>query len=207
MTSPQWLDFVRRLQSIAQVGLSYSEGVYDLERYEQIRQIAAEIAAMNTDSDAEMITTLFKEEKGYTTPKVDVRGIVFNPAGEMLLVKEASTQKWTLPGGWADVWDTPAQGVEREILEESGYETKAIKLLALYDRDNQGHSVHATSIYKAYFLCELTGGEAKTSHETSAVGFFAEDNLPEFDKGRTLEKHVHRFFEHYRNPDLPSDFD
>ena len=207
MAVAKWLDWVRRLQSIAQAGFTYNTIDFDQERYQQIQAVASEMAEAHTDIPKNKIDTLYQHEKGYATPKVDVRGIVFNENEEILLVKEASTGKWTLPGGWADVWDTPSQAVEREIREESGYETKATKLLALFDRDNQGHPAHEFSIWKSFFLCELQGGEARTSTETSDVGFFAEDNLPELDTGRTLEKHNLRFFEHYRDSSLATDFD
>ncbi|MEM9952168.1 MAG: NUDIX hydrolase N-terminal domain-containing protein [Chloroflexota bacterium] len=203
----RWLDWVRRLQSIAQAGFTYNHDAYDQERYQQVQAIASEIASEHTSIDTTLITTLYQHEKGYATPKIDVRGVVFNEKGELLLVKEASTQKWTLPGGWADVWDTPSQAVEREIVEESGYVTKTIKLLAVYDRDTQGHPAYEFAVWKHYFLCDLIGGQAQTSVETSAIGWFAEDALPEIDTGRTLEKNLKRFFEHHRNPTLPTDFD
>lgn len=203
----QWLKWARRLQSIAQAGLTYAHDVFDKERYQQIREIAAEIAAHATEGDFSAIHNLYQNETGYSTPKIGVRGVVFNANAELLLVKEASTGKWTLPGGWADVWDTPAQAIEREIREESGYETKAVKLLALYDYENQGHPPYIFAVYNIYFLCEFITGEAKISIETSEVGWFSEDCLPEIDSLRTLEKHLHRFFEHYRNPALPTDFD
>ena len=207
MAVPKWLEWVRRLNSIAQAGFTYNNINFDQERYQQIQAIASEIAEAHTDIPKNKIDKLYQKEEGYTTPKVDVRGVVFNEAGEILLVKEASTGKWTLPGGWADVWDTPSQAVEREVFEESGYETKATGVLALFDRDNQGHPTHEFAIWKIYFLCELRGGEAQISTETSAVGFFREDNLPELDTGRTLKKHVLRFFEQYHNEAMSADFD
>ncbi len=207
MAVVKWLEWVRRLNSIAQAGFTYNNNAFDQERYQQIQAVASEIADAHTDIPKNKIDTLYQQEKGYVTPKVDVRGVVFNEAGEILLVKEASTGKWTLPGGWADVWDTPSQAVEREVREESGYETRATKLLALLDRDNQGHPAHEFAIWKTYFLCELKGGSAQTSTETSDVGFFAEDKLPELDTGRTLKKHILRFFEHYRDESLLTDFD
>lgn len=207
MATDKWLEWVQRLQSIAQSGLMFTENPYDRERFKQIIDIAAEMGAYNSDDDVRTVKTFLQQEIGYITPKVDVRGAVFNDDGEVLLVKEARSGKWTLPGGWADVWDTPAQAVEREIYEESGYQTKAKQVLAIYDRDNQGHPNSVLSIYKLYFLCEIVGGEATTSHETDAVEFFAEDNLPEIDTARTLEKHLKRFFQQYREGIQTTDFD
>lgn len=207
MPIPTWLGWVRRLQSIAQAGFQYNNDPYDQERYQQVQTIAAEIASANSTTPAEKIETMYRHEKGYATPKIDVRGVVFNANDELLLVKEASVGKWTLPGGWADVWDTPSQSVEREIFEESGYRTQTRKILAVYDRDNQGFPAYEFAVWKMYFLCALVGGEAKTSVETSDVGFFALGDLPPIDIGRTLEKHLPQFAEHHRQPDLPTDFD
>lgn len=207
MPDPQWLSWVKQIQSIAQTGLTYTNDVYDEERYEQLLALAAEIASAHTGIDQTKIEGLFRYEKGYQTPKVDVRGAAFNDAGEVLLVKEARTGKWTLPGGWADVWDTPAQGIEREIREESGFTAKATKLVAIYDRTNQGYNPSEFAIYKMFFLCEITGGAAAISHETLAVAFFAEDDMPELDAGRTLEKHLQRCFAHHRDASLPTEFD
>ncbi len=207
MPIPQWLTWVRRLQSIAQAGFIYNHDVYDQERYQQIEAIASEIAAEHTSVDATKIASMYRHEKGYATPKIDVRGVVFNADSEILLVKEVRTQKWTLPGGWAEVWDRPSQAVTREIEEESGYQTEASKVLAIYDREHQGHPAHEFAIWKLYFLCTLIGGNAQISHETSDVGFFAENALPELDEGRTQKHNVLRFFEHHRDATLTTDFD
>lgn len=206
-TGIQWLDWVRRMQSIGQAGLKYGHDAYDLERYEQLIALAAEIAGAHTGVAAEKIAALYRHERGYPTPKVDVRGVAFNEAGELLLVREAKNGRWTLPGGWADVYDTPSQAVEREIREESGFEARATRLLAVYDRDNQGHPPFEFAVYKLYFLCEMIGGCAQTSLETSAVGFFSVENLPEIDEGRTLRAHLERFFVMAQDPTEPTDFD
>ena len=120
---------------------------------------------------------LFAGDSGYATPKVDVRGVVFR-AGKILLVQERSDGLWTMPGGWADVGDSPADAVVREIQEESGYEARATKLLALLDRNRHGHPLHVNHIYKAFIRCEIIGGSPTTSHEIQGVGFFAEGEIP-----------------------------
>ena len=173
MTAPKWLEWVRRLNSIAQAGFTYNENDYDQERYQQIQDIATEIAASHTDLPESKIADFYKNEKGYATPKLDARGAVFNADGEILMVKEAKVGRWTLPGGWVDVWDTPSKAVEREVFEESGYRVKAIKLMAVYDRDNQGHPEHEFAIWKNYFLCELTGGTAQDQHRNLRMSAFS----------------------------------
>lgn len=206
MTQPQWLEWAQKLQAIAQIGLTYAKDDFDIERYEQIREIAAEIAAQHTDIDINIIRTLFSHDKGYTTPKLDVRGVVFQN-NQILLVKEAMDGLWTLPGGWADVGDTPAEAVVREIREEAGYETRAIKLLGCYDRQRHDHPPYEFYAYKLYFLCELTGEQIEHGHETLAVDWFDEDGIPPLSTGRVTETFIKRMFEHYRHPDWPTDFD
>jgi len=201
-----WLAWVRRLQAIAQTGLTFSEDTYDRERYEQIRDIAAEIVAGHTGMDATAIVDLFRGQEGYATPKVDVRGAVFD--GErLLLVRERIDGLWTLPGGWADVGDSPAEAVVREIREESGYEARATRLVALYDRNKQGHPPMPFHAYKAFFVCDLLGGSAAVSHETTAVGFFARTEIPPLSTGRVTTHQIERMFAHRDNPELPTEFD
>lgn len=204
---PTWLLWARELQALAQTGLAFSKDEYDLERYQRIRALAAEMYARGSDTPVERIRSLFAQESGYATPKVDVRGAVFRD-GRILLVKEAIDGLWTLPGGWADVNQSPREGVEREIREESGYEARAIKLAAVYDYRRQGNrNPLPNSIYKLFFVCELTGGEARTSFETSAVEFFPPDQLPPLSMGRTDPAQIARMFAHRRDPALAADFD
>jgi ADP-ribose pyrophosphatase YjhB (NUDIX family) len=203
---PTWLDWARRLQAIAQNGLTFSRDHFDIERYEQLRAIAAEIMAAHSESDVSVIRDLFAGQVGYATPKIDVRGAVFRDDA-ILLVKERSDGCWTLPGGWADVGDSPAEAVEREIAEESGYQARAVKLLALYDRNKHGHPPIPDHTYKLFFLCDLIGGAPAESAETDAVGFFTEHELPDLSLTRVTPAQIARLFAHYRNPNLPADFD
>jgi ADP-ribose pyrophosphatase YjhB (NUDIX family) len=204
--APQWLEWTQRLQAIAQTGLTFAADPYDIERYEQIRALAAEIATGYSDADLAFIQNLFAEQSGYATPKVDVRGAVFRD-DMILLVKERSDGGWTLPGGWADVGDSPSDAVVREIVEESGYQTRAVKLLAVYDRNKHGHPPYPFHAYKLFFLCELIGGAAATSGETEEVEFFREDALPELSLTRVVPAQIARLFAHYRHPEWPADFD
>ncbi len=135
---PEWLDWARRLNALAQTGLTFAENPYDIERYTAIRTIAAEMIGRGSGEDTSRVLDLFACDAGYATPKVDVRGVVFQD-GKILLVQERSDGLWTLPGCWADVGDYPANAVVREIREESGYETRATKLLALLDRNRHDH--------------------------------------------------------------------
>ncbi len=207
LSTADWLVFATRLQALAQDGLLYSQNPFDHERYAAIRQIAAEMMAAASDDPIERIMGLFCEQAGYATPKVDVRGAVFRD-DEVLLVQERSDGLWTLPGGWADPGDTPAVAVEREIREESGYEAHAVRLLAVYDRATQGHQPpHPFSIYKLFFLCELTGGEPAASIETTGVRFWPVGGLPDLSVARVTPRQIARLHYLAARPELPADFD
>ena len=148
-----------------------------------------------------------QEDSGYPTPKVDCRGVVFKD-NKVLLVKEIADGGWTLPGGWCDNGLTASENVVREVREESGFEVKAVRLLAVYDRDRQGHfPPYPFSIYKLFFHCEIIGGQARPSDETSEVAFFGEDEIPPLSPGRTTEKQLKLFFDCLRNPNWPTEFD
>jgi ADP-ribose pyrophosphatase YjhB (NUDIX family) len=196
------------LQAIAQNGLTYCENPYDLDRYQQVRQLAAEIMATYADENPTYVLNLFQQEEGYATPKVDVRGAVFRD-NKILLVKEREDGGWTLPGGWVDVGESPSVAIEREVYEESGYQTRAIKLLAVYDRDHvrHGHPPFRHHVYKLFFRCELLGGTPADNLETEAASFFAATEIPALSLTRVVPTQIQRLFEHYYQPDLATDFD
>ena len=206
---PHLLDWTRRLQAIAQTGLTFAKDPYDVERYESVRQLAAEMASAGGDGvgSAELVE-LFARDRGYTTPKVDVRAVVFDADGRLLLVRERSDGGWTLPGGWADVGVSPAENVVREVCEESGFEVRAVKMLALYDRDRHPHPPMLQHVYKLFVRCEITGGVAlPETSETLGAAFFPEDALPEeLSVARVTASQIRRFFEHYRQPGPPGGF-
>jgi ADP-ribose pyrophosphatase YjhB (NUDIX family) len=186
--------------------LTFAENPYDIERYTAVRAIAAEMLARGSDLEVGRLSELLATGVGYATPKVDVRGVVFRD-GKILLVQERSDGFWALPGGWADVGDSPASAVVREIREESGFETRATKLLALLDRNRHDHPPHIDHIYKVFIRCELVGGAPATSHEIQSIGFFSEDEIPTLSWTRNTPAQIARMFEHLRRPDLPADFD
>jgi ADP-ribose pyrophosphatase YjhB (NUDIX family) len=200
------VDLVQRLRRIAQAGLAYSESHYDLDRYSELLKLAAEVAAGRFDAPASRIEDLLRAEPGYPTPKVDVRAVVVHE-GKLLLVREISDGRWSLPGGWADVGESAADVTVREVLEETGYVVRARRLLALYDRAKHEHPRDLWWVYKVFFQCELTGGEARPSHETVDVAFFTPEELPPLSVPRNTEKQIRRMLELVAHPDWPADFD
>jgi len=203
------MEWARELRAIGQTGLHYTENDYECERYERVRQIAGQMLACCSTMEADEAADLDAADFGYVTPKVDVRGVVFRN-GRVLLVQEvADCGRWTVPGGWADVNDTPSEAVVREIAEESGYDARPVRLLAVYDREKQGHvPPFPCHVYKLFFQCEITGGSPSTDHETSGVAFFDVDDLPELSVARVTEKQLRHFRRRLDGPGgQPADFD
>jgi ADP-ribose pyrophosphatase YjhB (NUDIX family) len=203
---PDWLRWVKRLQAIAQDGLTYATDEYDVGRYEQLREIAAEILASHSTGGLEEARGLLELETGPATPKVDVRAAVFDD-DKMLLVKEPDDGGWSLPGGWADVGESASETAVREVREESGYRVRATRLISAYDRDRQGHPPIPYHVYKLVFLCEILDETQSRAVDAEEVGFFGEHELPGLSLSRITPTQIKRFFEHHRRPDLPADFD
>ena len=206
MSEPSWLTVGRELRAIAQTGLAFSRDPFDRQRFERIRELAASLLADGAGADEARVLELFQQDSGYATPKVDVRGAAFRD-GRVLMVREVSDGGWTLPGGWADVNQTAAECVVREIAEESGFHARALKLAAVHDYRKRHPPRHVDSIYKLFFICELTGGSASPSEETSEVAFFSPRDLPPLSLGRTTAAQIELMFRHAENTALPTDFD
>lgn len=205
---PDWLLWAREVQAIAQTGLAFSQDPYDRDRFAALRRLAARMMASGSDGDLVRIAGMFDAETGYATPKIGVRGAVFDDAGRILMVRETEdAHRWSLPGGWAEVNQTPAQSVVREVFEESGYRVRAVKLAAVWDRGRvQPPTVF--SVVRMFFICALEGGAAATSLETSEVGWFAEGDVPaDLSLRRTLPQHIERMFAHRRDMGLATEFE
>ena len=169
--------------------------------------MALTLLARLLDAPPEVMRSVYLPEKGYPTPKIDVRAGVFQ-SDQVLLVRETADGRWTLPGGWGDEHEAPRASIEREVREESGYEVRAERLVAVKDRHLHPYTPKRLErIYKLFFLCELTGGEATTSIETDAVGFFSLDELPPLSLGRTLPDDINLLNDYRAAPERPCYFD
>ena len=205
-TPTTWIAIAQRIQAISQSGITYAQSVYDMERYRELSEIAARMMGGPEPENVALARRLFSAEAGYSTPKVDVRGAAFQD-GRVLLVRESEDGCWTFPGGWAEVGQSAAESVEREVREESGYHVKAVKLLACWDRNKYPHPTIPFHAFKLLFLCEIVGGAPMASAETTEVGFFAEDEIPPLSTTRTLATQIHFAFASLRDPAAPTVFD
>lgn len=205
--NPRWLTWSQRIQAIAQSGLQYAQNPFDAERYRELSYIAGEMMAEYTHADVDEVKMVFNAQSGYATPKLDIRGVVFKE-GKLLLVRELMDGgRWTLPGGWVDINESPGFAVEREVREEAGMIVKAKKLLALYDNNRRGHPPYPFHIYKLFFLCELIAESTPSPLETVDPTFFSLEELPELSTARVTPEEITRMFDHMEAPQLPTDFD
>lgn len=203
---PRWLEWAREIQALSQTGLTYCQSEYDKERYQRLTEIAAEIIDRHTGLDYEPLLENFYAQPGYATPKVDVRGAIVKD-GKILLVQERSDQRWSMPGGWADVGDRPSEVVVREVWEESGFQVVTRKIVGVYDCNRTGTPLAFYHAYKLVFLCDLIGGQASPSHETLAVDFFDFNDLPPLSQERTNQRYLNEIQAHLRDAHRPTAFD
>lgn len=203
---PQFLEWAREIQALAQTGLHYAQNDFERERCRRLMIIAAEMISRNSDVDFRPLVDAFNAQLGYATPKIDVRAAVFREQ-RLLLVRERMDDGWTMPGGWADVGDRPSEAAEREAFEEAGFHVQAFKVVGVYDA-NRTNPLEVFHAFKVVFLCDILDGEARPSHETSEVAFFDEEAIPAvLSRGRTTVRQIGDAFKALKDPDCPTVFD
>jgi len=210
-------DLVRRaavrIAALAQDGVTYAEGDpakdYDLARYRELTELAADLLAAVSTSPREVLRQVLDADTGYATPKVDVRAGVLDDQERFLLLKERSDGLWSLPGGWADPGDRPGEAAVREVLEETGYPVEIVKVVGVWERDARGKQPPMpVSVFHLYFLCRVVGERVAPSElETLDVGWFGMDELPELSERRINRWELGRFLAHHRDPSLPTEWD
>jgi ADP-ribose pyrophosphatase YjhB (NUDIX family) len=197
--SYKWLEWAKRIQSLSQAGLTFTKDVYDIERYEELRNISAEIMEEYTGLEMQKVKDLFTNETGYQTPKIDVRGAVFKN-NKILMVREKIDDRWSLPGGFCDVGLSPAENIVKEIKEESGFDVVPTKLLAILDMNKHPHPPQPYHYYKLFIQCEIVSGQAKIGLETKGISFYDKNNLPELSLNRNTESQIKMLFDFLENP-------
>ena len=194
--NPKWLDWAVELQALAQAGLFYSKDVYDIERFQRIRDIAAEMLVSPSGLPVDQIRNLFCNETGYQTPKLDTRAAVFRD-DKILLVQE-NNGLWSLPGGWVDVDLSVGENAVKEVKEEAGLDVEAKQIIAVQDRKKHNPEIYAYNICKVFILCDLLGGSFRENSETIAIGYFSMDDLPPLSENKTTREQIRMCFDAYR---------
>ena len=205
--TPKWLQWSRELRSLGQAGLTYTENLFDRERYERLIDIAAEIVAEHEEVEKSKVLALFTKQTGYATPKVSVRGAIVRD-GKILLVQERTDGLWALPGGWADVGEGPRSVLEREVWEEANIRVRTNKLVGLYDVNRSGRPLELFHAYKLVFLCtQLDDSLPRPGTEALSANFFSLAELPPLSRNRTSKRELDDIFIHLDKPELPTHVD
>lgn len=203
-----FLSAARELAAIARTGLHYAEDSFDVGRYRRVEEISAALLASCSDIEVGELLNWAAGEFGHATPKVDVRAFILDGDRVFLVREDSDGGRWTLPGGWADVNEAPSRAVARETLEESGLEVRPLRLLAVLDREKQGHQpAFPYSVYKMFFHCEVVGGSPQRTDECSESGYFAVDALPELSTARVLPTQISIFHDAVRLGNIETLFD
>lgn len=203
--SEQWLQWVIELQSLAQAGLTYGKDVYDIERYERIREISAEMMANISNIPLTQIKNLFCNESGYQTPKLDTRAAIFED-GKILLVRE-NDGRWSLPGGWCDVNVSIGENTVKEVKEESGLDVTANKIIAIQDRAKHNLPIYAYGVCKIFVQCSVIGGQFEQNIETTEYRYFSKYDLPKLAAEKNNEKQIKMCFDAYEADEWVTLFD
>ena len=203
------IEQITEMQSLAQSGLAYCKDKFDIERYKRLLEIAADLLTLNSNHQYEEVLELFKKDRGYATPKIDVRAAVFIE-DKVLLVQEQSDSLWSIPGGWADVNLSPAENVLKEIKEEAGMICSVVKLVAILDkRKNEALAKKWPHIYKMIFLCQIASAKRFRfdKNEVLHVDFFPLNHLPPLSEQRINNEQINLCYKHWQDLSLPTVFD
>jgi ADP-ribose pyrophosphatase YjhB (NUDIX family) len=201
------IKIVTELQALAQTGITYSKDEYDIGRYKRILEISAELLSSYSGHKYEDILELFTKDRGYATPKIDVRGAVFKDS-KVLLVKEKRDGLWSLPGGWADVNLSPCENIIKEIKEEAGYQCKVTRLIGIYDKNKSNRSCKWPHVYKIFFMCEIIDAlQVPLCSEILEAGFFKLEDIPPLSEGRVSRYQIEKSFMYHHAQNLEAYFE
>lgn len=202
----RWLKWAMEIQSLAQSGLAYTQNKYDIERYERLREISAEILSEKTSLNLDKVKNLFCNEKGYQTPKLDTRAAIFK--GNKILLVHENNGTWALPGGWCDVLESVKSNTEKEVKEETGLDAKAVKIISIQDRNKHNKPVYAYGVCKVFVLCDILGGEFIENIETTGTQYFSLDNLPSnLAEEKSNKEQIEMCFNAYYDKNWQTQFD
>ena len=202
----KWLKWAIEIQSLAQAGLTYTDNVYDIERYERLREIAAEIIEEKSNISLEKVKDLFCNENGYQTPKIDTRAAIFKD--EKILLTHENNGTWSLPGGWCDVLESVASNTIKEVKEETGLDVETIKIIAVQDRNKHNKPIYAYGVCKIFVLCNVIGGEFIENIETTEIKYFSLDEIPNnLAEEKTNNEQMEMCFKAYKDEKWQTQFD
>lgn len=202
----KWLKWAIEIQSLAQAGLTYTDNVYDIERYERLREISAEMIAEKSDISLDKVKDLFCNETGYQTPKIDTRAAIFKD--NKILLTHENNGTWSLPGGWCDVLESVGSNTKKEVKEETGLDVESVKIISIQDRNKHNKPIYAYGVCKVFVLCNVTGGEFTENIETTEIKYFSLDEIPSnLAEEKTNKEQIEMCFKAIKDKNWQTQFD
>ncbi len=202
----KWLKWAMEIQSLAQAGLTYTDNVYDIERYERLREISAEIISEKSNISIDKVKDLFCNETGYQTPKIDTRAAIFKD--NKILLTHENNGTWSLPGGWCDVLESVGSNTKKEVKEETGLDVETVKIISIQDRNKHNTPVYAYGVCKVFILCNITGGDFTPNIETTEIKYFSLDKLPNnLAEEKTNREQIEMCFKSIKDENWQTQFD
>ncbi len=200
------IKWAMEIQSLAQAGLAYTNNIYDIERYERLREISAEIIEEKSNINLEKVKDLFCNETGYQTPKIDTRAVIFKD--DKILLTHENNGTWSLPGGWCDVLESVGSNTIKEVKEETGLDVETIKIISVQDRNKHNIPIYAYGVCKIFVQCNIIGGEFIENIETTEIKYFSLDEIPNnLAEEKTNREQIEMCFEAYKNVNWQTQFD
>lgn len=202
----KWLKWAIEIQSLAQAGLSYTDNVYDIERYNRLREISAEMIAEKSKINLDQVKDLFCNETGYQTPKIDTRAVIIKDS--KILLTHENNGTWSLPGGWCDVLESIKSNTIKEVKEETGLDVEATKIISVQDRNKHNKPIYAYGVCKVFVLCNVLGGEFIENIETTEIKYFSLDEIPiNLAEEKTNRDQIEMCFKAYEDKNWQTQFD
>lgn len=202
----KWLKWAMEIQSLAQAGLTYTDNVYDIERYERLRKISAEIIAEKSNISLDKVKDLFCNETGYQTPKIDTRAVIFKD--NKILLTHENNGTWSLPGGWCDILESVGSNTKKEVKEETGLDVETVKIISIQDRNKHNKPIYAYGVCKVFILCNITGGEFISNIETTEIKYFSLDEIPDnLAEEKTNREQIEMCFKAIKDENWQTQFD
>ena len=178
---------------MASAGLTYSKDKFDIERYNELLDISAEMLVHSMPEGSmtvEEVRALFDANDGYPTPKCALRIAIFDEIDRVLLVRDYDG-KWTLPGGWCEYDVTLRGNAIKEAVEESGLDVTPVRLVAVLDHRKSNNPSSFFCAYNFLVLCEPHGGSFVPNIETTEARYFALDDLPaDYNSHKCRAEHI-----------------
>ena len=200
MNDNDYLNLLKRLKAVADTGLLYSTNEYDKERYTEIQHISFQLLQQISGQPIETLKEIFSTAKDYPTAKVDIRVFVLSPDQKVLLVKETTDGKWSLPGGWADIGFSPKEIAVKECKEETGLDVVPVRLLAVFDKKFHAHPHEPFYVYKMVIHCEAVSSFSSKGFDIADVQYFSITELPELSEYRILKSQIELLFQIASSP-------